>query len=592
MLSSIRSKLICLIVICMVVPALTISLVGYMQAKESLITAGKQELKTIVDHAYDVLTLLDSQVQAGKITQEEAIEKANEMLAGPLKEDGKERDYMKTSFHYGESGYLFINSANPETPQKTYIHPRFGVTGKVPMLKTPDGAEVLPMLQEASKKANVEERYVDFPFFLPGQNPDDPNAEIGNKTSYLRYFEPWDAYIACGTYDYEFHQTIQSYQTTMMMITGIATLLGALVAFWFAHQYSRVLRKIGSVIEEVGKGNLTLQATAKGKDEIAHLNNHLNKATGNMRNMMNEVIAVTQSVAGHVHLLNEGATQTGTASEQIASTITEMAEATSSMKDDTMKTTEAIRLLQREIQETTELLKITSDSTKRAAESAVSGLQTSEHVQMEMKHVNEIVLHSAEVVEGLKGRMDHISEITQLITSIAGQTNLLALNAAIEAARAGEHGRGFAIVADEVRKLAEATSKAGQEIIQVLAEIQGNSMEAVEAIKNGVVSVNDIGQLVTESSQAFKEITNDVGMISNQITEIYQASTKIREQGELALTRIQGVNTASMGIAEGMETIAASAQEQTATLEETVASVAEVSRNITVLHDKVKSFTV
>ncbi|MGD8188653.1 methyl-accepting chemotaxis protein [Brevibacillus ginsengisoli] len=592
MLSSIRSKLIVLIVACMVIPALTISVIGYMQAKQSLIDDGKQALKTVVDNAYDVLTLLDEQVKTGKITQEEALKRANEILAGPLKADGKERDYLKTSYHYGESGYLFINSADPQTPQKTYVHPRFGVIGKVPMMKTPDGQEVLPMLQEASKKANIEERYVDFPFYLPGQSLNDPNAQIGTKTSYLRYFEPWNAYIACGAYDYEFYQSIKSYEYMIIIVTVSATLLGALVAYWFAHQYSRVLRQIGSVIEEVGKGNLTLQATVKGRDEVAHLSTHLNKSTANMRNMIQEVIEVTQTVTQHAEFLNEGAGQTGKASEQIAVTITDMAEATSMMRDDTMVTTEAIRELQAEIQESTDLLKITTDSTKRAADNAQAGLQTSEHVQSEMNRVNEIVLHSADVVEGLKGRMDQINEITQLITAIAGQTNLLALNAAIEAARAGEHGRGFAIVADEVRKLAEATNKAGQEIIQVLGEIQGKSMEAVDAIKLGVDSVNDIGQLVNKSSQSFKEITNDVGLVSNQIAEIYQASTNIREQGELAFGRIQNVTKVSVEIAEGMETIASSAEEQTATLEETVASVSEVSRNIAILHDKVKSFTV
>ncbi|WP_431357222.1 methyl-accepting chemotaxis protein [Pseudomonas jessenii] len=121
-------------------------------------------------------------------------------------------------------------------------------------------------------------------------------------------------------------------------------------------------------------------------------------------------------------------------------------------------------------------------------------------VQAGTQSIRDVVERSSSSVQLLDSRMTHIGNITGLISDITNQTNLLALNAAIEAARAGEHGRGFAVVADEVRSLASRTSRAADDIRQMVEGLQNETQTAVSFMKEGVKDVDNSLRLAEDAS--------------------------------------------------------------------------------------------
>ncbi|MEJ1978800.1 MAG: methyl-accepting chemotaxis protein [Acetobacteraceae bacterium] len=130
-------------------------------------------------------------------------------------------------------------------------------------------------------------------------------------------------------------------------------------------------------------------------------------------------------------------------------------------------------------------------------------------------------------IAGLSDAAGRIGDVVRLIGDIAARTNLLALNATIEAARAGTAGRGFAVVAGEVKTLANQTARATDEIAAQIAAMQGETDQAVTALRSigGTIQRLDeiataIANAVEEQGVATREIATAVQQAADGTTEV------------------------------------------------------------------------
>lgn len=149
-------------------------------------------------------------------------------------------------------------------------------------------------------------------------------------------------------------------------------------------------------------------------------------------------------------------------------------------------------------------------------------------IQETVDVIRELAAQMAAAVEGIAAldkQSQIVGSIVKSIGGIADQTNLLALNAAIEAARAGEQGRGFAVVADEVRLLASRTTKATEEIVDVVMQNQKLAEEAVRIIEQGKRHAEQglelsaqAGTVIVEIQDGAQKVVNAVGQFTNQLS--------------------------------------------------------------------------
>ncbi len=176
----------------------------------------------------------------------------------------------------------------------------------------------------------------------------------------------------------------------------------------------------------------------------------------------------------------------------------------------------------------------------------------------------------------LKNKGKEIEEIASFVSSISYQTNLLALNASIEAARAGEMGRGFSVVAQEVKKLAE------------------QSETAADNIKKNIYGfLSEMDTMVGSITDQYDVINNESTSIKKAIEKTESANTKIETvAGKMLITAVelQGQSEKITSMFTNMESLAAIAEENSASTEEVSSNVTSYSDEIIKLTDGISDF--
>jgi methyl-accepting chemotaxis protein len=136
--------------------------------------------------------------------------------------------------------------------------------------------------------------------------------------------------------------------------------------------------------------------------------------------------------------------------------------------------------------------------------------------------VSEQTRAAAEAVGHMAAAAEGMSSVTAIIEKISGQINLLALNAAIEAARAGDAGRGFSVVADEVKKLAHQVSKSTGQITGEIAGIQKSTHDVSTSLTKITTLVSELSHNAGSVASATEEQSAATREISNNMTTVRQ----------------------------------------------------------------------
>lgn len=418
---------------------------------------------------------------------------------------------------------------------------------------------------------------------INGQDYKDDNTDIFGKR-YICYYIPLYqensktpvGMIFLGEEYDEVASTIAKSRQSVAFIMIAVFVLVFVTSLISANSITVVIKGAIAYVDQMCQGRLGIKAAKKlmnRKDEIGDMCRGVKRLDDNLTAIVTEIQVQSHELEETSVMCNSNAHKALDSAEQVNAAAEEVAAATTTQAQGALEAENSVNTIGQTIEETNEKMRELADASQSVVQATETAKVTLAELNTSMNHVKDAVDNIHHQTNETHLSVEKISEMTQVITSIAAQTNMLSLNASIEAARAGEMGKGFAVVAEEIRKLAEQSNTSAVEIQEALAQLRNNSDESVNIMEKVHTIIQGQEDKLNETNHVFETVGGGIDLAMRGMETIMVEIGSLYDARDTAVGEVQNVATL--------------AQQNAASIEETAASIDEVTVLLSAMTERI-----
>ena len=284
------------------------------------------------------------------------------------------------------------------------------------------------------------------------------------------------------------------------------------------------------------------------------------------------------AVASSIEEINATIATVATAAEETSTMVEQSSHLVNSIQNSIMIASDSVRLV-------SSAFNSLAGNVNEINKSIMVVQDRSEAAKNKVSDADEKAKNTNDIIRRLEVASKQIGKIVTVISDIADQTNMLALNAAIEAAGAGEAGKGFMVVANEVKELAKQTTEATKEIANEIENMQLKMPEAVTAVSEITVIINGMTEYINTFAREMSlqgkrsdEIASESSAAAKQMSEISAEINSISENAKSVTRTVHDSTRGVNEIAKSTAELVGGSREIAMNSERASSNMSEISR--------------